>query len=186
MGEAQITRWLYVFGRTTFGHSIFYDPVDPFPGRQRTYSAEVALQPSARFNQSVSYDRVEFDRLSDGRRVYTVNVLNTRTTFQIDRGFSARAIVQYDSSQHRVLTDFLASWELLPGHRGLRRLRLAHRAAGVGRRATSTGGGGATAPASAASSSRRPTSTGSDQDAGFTPILSQRARSASRLSSPGP
>ncbi len=23
--------------------------------------------------------------------------------------------MQYDSSQHRVLTDFLASWELLPG-----------------------------------------------------------------------
>jgi len=63
----------------------------------------------------VSYKRVEFDRVSDRSRVYTVNVLNTRTTFQLDRQFSLRAIVQYDSSRHRVLTDFLASWELLPG-----------------------------------------------------------------------
>jgi hypothetical protein len=44
-----------------------------------------------------------------------VDVLNTRTTFQIDKHLFLRAIVQYDSSRHEVLTDFLASWELLPG-----------------------------------------------------------------------
>jgi hypothetical protein len=44
-----------------------------------------------------------------------VNVLNTKTTFQIDRRLSLRAIVQYDSSRHRILTDLLGSWELRPG-----------------------------------------------------------------------
>jgi len=113
--EAQILRWLHVNGQAYVGRSIFYDPTDPYIGRQRSYYAEVGLQPSARFNQKISFNRVEFDRVSDGSRVYTVNVLNTRTTFQIDRRFSARAIVQFDSSRHRVLTDFLASWELVPG-----------------------------------------------------------------------
>jgi hypothetical protein len=89
--------------------------VNPYLGHQRTQGAELSLQPSARFNQSVSYSRVEFDRASDGSRVYTVDLLNTRTSFQLDRRFSVRAIVQYDSSQHRVLTDFLGSYELLPG-----------------------------------------------------------------------
>jgi hypothetical protein len=42
-------------------------------------------------------------------------VLNTKTTFQIDRRLSVRAIVQYDSSRHRILTDLLGSWELRPG-----------------------------------------------------------------------
>jgi hypothetical protein len=115
MGEAQLTRWLYVFGRTQFGRSIFYDPVDPFLGRERSHVLELTLQPSSRLNQKISYNRVEFDRLDGGERVYTVDVLNTRTTFQLDRRFSLRGIVQYDSSQRRVLTDFLASWELLPG-----------------------------------------------------------------------
>jgi uncharacterized protein DUF5916/cellulose/xylan binding protein with CBM9 domain len=115
MGQAQITPWLYFNTSAGFGRSIFYDPVDPYSGRQRTYFLELGLQPTARLNQSVTYDRVAFDRASDGERVYTVNVLNTRTTFQIDRHFSARAIVQYDSSRHRVLTDFLASYELMPG-----------------------------------------------------------------------
>jgi hypothetical protein len=115
MGEAQFTRWLRLVGRATFGRSIFYDPDDPYLGRTRAYFAELGLQPSARLNQSVSYERVEFDRLTDGSRVYTVDVINTRTTFQVDRRLSFRALVQYDSSQHRVLTDFLASWELVPG-----------------------------------------------------------------------
>ena len=44
-----------------------------------------------------------------------MNVLNSKTQFQIDRRLSVRAIVQWDSSQSRVLTDLLGSWELLPG-----------------------------------------------------------------------
>jgi len=44
-----------------------------------------------------------------------VDVLNTRTTLQLDRHFSLRGIVQYDSSRRRFLTDFLASYELRPG-----------------------------------------------------------------------
>jgi hypothetical protein len=115
MAEAQITRWLFFFVRSTFGQSIFYDPAVPYVGRQRTHTAEVTLQPSARFNQKVSYNRVEFDRLQGGGRVFTVDVLNTRTTFQLDRRFSLRGIVQYDSSRRRVLTDLLASWEPAPG-----------------------------------------------------------------------
>ena len=114
-GEVQLTGWLHLVGNTNIGRSIFYDPVDPYLGASRSYYAEVGLQPSARLNQTVGYDRVEFDRLTDGSRVYTVNVLNSRTTFQLNRHFFLRAIVQYDSSRRQVLTDLLASWELLPG-----------------------------------------------------------------------
>jgi uncharacterized protein DUF5916/cellulose/xylan binding protein with CBM9 domain len=113
--EAQLTRWLYLNTRLTWGRAIFYDPVDPFAGYEHTYYGELTLQPTPRLSQSLTYDRVEFDRHSDGTRVFTVDVLNTRTTFQIDRRLSLRALVQYDSSASRILTDFLASWELLPG-----------------------------------------------------------------------
>ena len=56
-----------------------------------------------------------FDRPNGGGRLYTVNVVNTRTTYQFSREFAVRAIVQYDSQQHRVLTDFLGSYDLRPG-----------------------------------------------------------------------
>ena len=106
---------------------------------------------------------MEFDRLDDGERVFTVNVLNTQTTFQLNRYIFFRAIVQYDSSQHRVLTDLLASWELLPGTVAYAGLRLADRAAGVGRAGVDARRRASTTPASAACSSRPRTSIGSER-----------------------
>jgi hypothetical protein len=115
MAEAQATRWLYFFARATTGRSIFYDDVDPFLGHRRTYTVQATLQPTPRLTQTVSWDRVNFDRAPGGARVFTVDVLNTRTTFQVDRRFSVRAIVQFDSSASRILTDFLGSFEPRPG-----------------------------------------------------------------------
>lgn len=115
MGGAQPFRWLNVYAQARFSRSIYYDPDAPYSGRERSYQTDVSFQPSSRFNQSVSWNHVRFDRASTGENVYTVDILNTRTTFQFDRHFFVRAIVQYDSSRHEVLTDFLASWELLPG-----------------------------------------------------------------------
>ena len=135
-GQAQFTRWLNVvrparrrpLDLLRRGRSLPRPPT-------AAYYAEVSLQPSARLNQTVSYDRVEFDRLTDGSRVYTVNVLNTRTTFQLNRHFFLRAIVQYDSSlptgPHRLPRLLGAA----AGHGGLRRVRVAHRAAVLGRSA---------------------------------------------------
>jgi hypothetical protein len=114
-GGAQVLRWLNVYTLARWDRAVYYDPVDPFSGKQKTLDVELSLQPSARFNESVAWNRVVFDRADDGTHVYTVDVLNTRTTFQIDRQLFLRAIVQYDSSRHEVLTDFLASWELRPG-----------------------------------------------------------------------
>jgi hypothetical protein len=113
--EGQFTRWFNVVSRAFFGHAIFYDPADPFLGQQNVYSIQATLQPTARLSQSITYDRVTFDRFQDGGRVFTVDVVNTKTTFQVDRRFAVRGIVQYDGSAHRILTDFLASWELRPG-----------------------------------------------------------------------
>jgi hypothetical protein len=114
-GGAQVFHWLNVFTLARVARSVYYDDVDPYLGNEKDLTVEISLQPSARFNESVSWNRVVFDRASDGTHVYTVDILNTRTTFQINRELALRAIVQYDSSQHRVLTDFLASWELRPG-----------------------------------------------------------------------
>ena len=113
IAQAQLTRWLNLLTIYNFGKSIYYDD-DPFLGRSRSLLLEASVQPSARFNQSVSYQRVAFDRLT-GERVYRVDVLNTRTTFQFDRRLALRAILQYDSSTRKILTDVLGSLELVPG-----------------------------------------------------------------------
>jgi hypothetical protein len=114
IAQAQITRWLNLATNYSFGRSVYYDTNDPFVGRSRSLYAEASLQPSSRFNQFTSWNHVSFDRLT-GESVYDVDVLYSKTSFQFDRRFQARAILQYDSSRKQVLTDLLGSFELIPG-----------------------------------------------------------------------
>jgi hypothetical protein len=115
LGEAQLTRWLSPFAQLRTGQSVYYDDEDPFQGRQNSARMGLKFQPSARVAQEVSYSRVGFDRTSTAERIYTVNVVNTRSSYQFNRSFYLRAILQFDSSRHRVLSDFLGSYELVPG-----------------------------------------------------------------------
>ncbi|HVH26055.1 MAG TPA: DUF5916 domain-containing protein [Vicinamibacterales bacterium] len=114
-GQAQILRWLRIGGGFNKGLEIFYDPVNPFQGSSTSPSFNVTLQPDEHFNQGIDYDTVRFNRVSDGTRVFTVHIVNLKATYQFDRHFLVRLIEQYDSSNNRLLTDFLASYEFVPG-----------------------------------------------------------------------
>jgi Domain of unknown function (DUF5916) len=114
-GNVQLYRWLFLEGNVSGGLSVFYDPVDPFQGRSRSFSGGFRLQPNGRLQQSISWNRVAFDREATGLRVYTVHIVNARTTYQFTRAFSLRGIAQFDSSRYRILADFLSSYEPRPG-----------------------------------------------------------------------
>jgi hypothetical protein len=75
----------------------------------------VRLQPNGRLQQSIGYNRVAFDRKATGVRVFTVNIVNSRTSYQFTRAFAIRGITQYDSSRTRILVDLLSSYEPRPG-----------------------------------------------------------------------
>jgi uncharacterized protein DUF5916/cellulose/xylan binding protein with CBM9 domain len=114
-GSAQLLRWLALNGDFNQGLAVFYDPLDPYAGRSRDSRLGFTLQPNGRFSQFIEYRRVAFDRESTGERVYDLDIVNSRTTYQFTRSFFLRALVQYDSSRSQVLTDFLSSYELRPG-----------------------------------------------------------------------
>ncbi len=114
-GEVQLFRWLRPYGNVNWGSATYYDEVDPFQGWSVAGTVGATFQPSGRFTENVEFTRTAFDRESTGERVYTINILNTRTTFQFTKELSVRAIVQYDSQETRVLTDFLGSYEPRPG-----------------------------------------------------------------------
>jgi hypothetical protein len=113
-GGVQILRWLNVGGSFDQGAGIFYDPANPFAGTNKSRRLNVGLQPNSKLSHSVGYQYVEFERES-GEKVFDVHVVNVRNTYQFNSQFLVRAIAQYDSSRRRVLTDLLASWELVPG-----------------------------------------------------------------------
>ncbi len=114
-GEVQLYRWLWLEGRFSAGRAVFYDRVDPFQGRSREGRISTTLQPNGQLSQQLTWERVAFDRESTGARVYTLDILNSKTTYQFTRALAVRGLLQYDSSTRRVLTDFLGSYEPRPG-----------------------------------------------------------------------
>ncbi len=50
-----------------------------------------------------------------GEEIYDFNVLRTRTTYQISKTLSLRAIVDYNHFYEEVYGSFLVSWILRPG-----------------------------------------------------------------------
>ncbi|HJR60432.1 MAG TPA: DUF5916 domain-containing protein [Vicinamibacterales bacterium] len=114
-GDVQLFRWIRLSGNVNWGPATFYDEVSPFAGWSRAMSMDVSWQPTPRMSQSIGFRRVDFRRADTRERVYELDLLNTRTTFQFTKQFFLRAIAQYDSLRARVLTDFLASYELRPG-----------------------------------------------------------------------
>ena len=114
-GNIQVMRWLNVGGNYGGGPAIFYDATAPFQGRDRRFGIETTVQPNQHLSQSLEFSRVRFWRPQTGISVYAVNIVNAKTTYQFDKHFLVRFLAQYDSSQERVLTDFLASYEFVPG-----------------------------------------------------------------------
>ncbi len=116
MGEAQLYKWLYLDASMQFyPRAPYYDDEDPYTGTEKSFSLGATVQPNEKLKQQVSFDHDRFDRLNGGGKVYTVDILNWKTTYQFDKHFSARGIVRYDSSEKRFLTDLLAAFEFVPG-----------------------------------------------------------------------
>ena len=114
-GNVQILRWLHVNGNFSQGQQVFYDPVNPFQGDAINGSLGITLQPNQHINQDIQYNTVRFDRASTGEPVFTVHIVNTRSTYQFNKHFLVRLLEQFDSSRDQLLTDLLASYEFVPG-----------------------------------------------------------------------
>jgi hypothetical protein len=54
-------------------------------------------------------------RESDRQKLYSIDILNLLTTYQFNKYFFLRAALRYDNYQEKLLTDFLASFTLIPG-----------------------------------------------------------------------
>jgi hypothetical protein len=113
-GSIQLFRWLFAEWNSSAGRAVYYD-ADPFEGRSRETRVSFTLQPNGRLSQSLGYNQVVFNRAATGARVFSVDVVNAKTTYQFTRAFSIRGIAQYDSSRHQILTDLLSSYEPQPG-----------------------------------------------------------------------
>ncbi len=114
-GSVQLLRWLSFGGYLGLGRILYYQGEPPYVGDGRLGTLWFLLQPSERFSQYVEYFHEDLHHPADGHRVYAVNILNTRTTYQFNRWFFLRGILQYNGYDERLLTDLLASFTWIPG-----------------------------------------------------------------------
>jgi len=114
-GRMQMFRWLEAYAGNHRGPAIYYDDEDPFQGRSMNVFGGITLQPNQHLSENLEFDTVFFDRRSTGERVYDVSIINSKTIYQFDKHFLVRYLAQYDSLNHRFLSDLLASYEFVPG-----------------------------------------------------------------------
>jgi hypothetical protein len=113
-GSVQWTNQLRLQASASYGDAIYYSS-NPFQGRSLRTVLSLVYQPSEQWNQTVSLTYTNFDRQSDGTRVYDYGIVRSRTTYQVNQYLLFRGILEYNSYRRRLLTDLLGSFTYIPG-----------------------------------------------------------------------
>ncbi len=114
-GRVQLFKWLYIQGSYRYGDQLYYDPQEPCLSTGNTLTLEFILQPGVRLNLDFQFLHSALYRESDRQKLYSVDILNLLATYQFNKYFFLRGAVRYDSYEEKLLTDFLASFTLIPG-----------------------------------------------------------------------
>jgi hypothetical protein len=116
-GRMQVWKWLFAYASLQLGEKIYYAAQDPFLGSGSRFQLVATIQPSIRLNLDLEYVRDALSRRVTGRTepVYTVQIVNLLASYQFNRFFFVRGALRYDDYQKQLLTDFLASFTLIPG-----------------------------------------------------------------------
>jgi hypothetical protein len=114
-GQLMLIRWMpfHFFFRT--GNSINYDPDDAFLGYSNTYGLSLNFKPSQRVQAGLDLTKQTFWREWGGEQLWDYNVIRQRTTYQLSKSLSLRAIVDYNHFYKKMFGSFLVSYVLRPG-----------------------------------------------------------------------
>jgi hypothetical protein len=114
-GNLSVISWLPFGFHFQTGQSIFYDPDDPFLGWTNIYDLSMTLKPSKRLRVGLSFSKQTFWEERGGKQVFDFNVIRQRTTFQLSKSFSLRAIIDYNHFDKEMYGSFLISYVYRPG-----------------------------------------------------------------------
>ncbi|MCK4760637.1 MAG: carbohydrate binding family 9 domain-containing protein [Candidatus Aminicenantes bacterium] len=115
IGYIQLFKWLHIFEDITIGDQVFYHPTTPFVGNGKLMQISITLEPGANIKLGLDYLYSNLKTKEDKQEVYSGSIYNLHTTYQFNRYFFIRGILRYDGFQDKMLTDFLASFTLIPG-----------------------------------------------------------------------
>jgi hypothetical protein len=114
-GQSNILKWMpfSLFGQ--IGDEINYDPDDPYLGWGVTFGIGTNFKPSNRLQVGVDFSHSTFWREAGGERLWDYDVVHTRTTYQLTKALSLRAILDYNHYSKEIFGSVLLSYILRPG-----------------------------------------------------------------------
>lgn len=114
-GDIQLFKWLTLQADYSCGNRIYYHPEEPALGTGYQAGFGFTLQANVNLNLNFEWVHSVLHEKTADETFYSVDIFNIRTTYQFNKYFFLRGAVRYDSYQDKVLTDFLASFTLIPG-----------------------------------------------------------------------
>lgn len=114
-GQDNFIGWLPFGFYFQTGESVFYDPDDPFLGWSNVYGLFVNLKPNKRLQMDITFSKQTFWERKGGEQLFDYNVIRQKTTYQISKTLSLRAIVDYNHFYKEIYGSFLISYILKPG-----------------------------------------------------------------------
>jgi hypothetical protein len=111
----QVTKHLFFYVFYRYTGSIYYDRLNPFPGRSNNAVINLQYRLAEKFTTSLDLAYADFYRRSDSRKEYEYTILRTRATFQANKYLFFRAVAEYNFFRKNLLLDFLASFTYIPG-----------------------------------------------------------------------
>ncbi|HZX10701.1 MAG TPA: DUF5916 domain-containing protein [Acidobacteriota bacterium] len=111
--------WLSVNISFSIGDGICYDEdyYEDFPylGFQTSYGVEATFKPLRNLRILYHYRNNTFDKSYGGERVYQVNLISQRISYQLSRTLSFRLITDYNDYDGELYNSVLLSYVLRPG-----------------------------------------------------------------------
>ena len=111
---SQVTKQvLFVFTLARGGKIRYLD--DPYQGRGTDARLALTCLPSDKVDLELSLIYSDFTRKADGVREYDYRIIRGLATYQLNKSMFLRAIIEYNSFDKMMTTDFLASFTYIPG-----------------------------------------------------------------------
>ncbi len=113
--------WLSGNVSFSLGDGIYYgddeeeEEEQPYLGYKTSKGARLTLRPLTNVRLNYNFRNDNFYKSKAGEKVYSVNIISQRLTYQISRTLSLRLITDYDSYHKEIFNSLLFSYELRPG-----------------------------------------------------------------------
>jgi len=111
---SQVSQSFRIQGQYRYGYRTRYVE-DPYTGWGNTASLSINFQPVKKFQSDLILNFSDFYKLDNGGKEFSYLIIRSRNTFQLTSKLFVRGIVEYNSFEKDLFTDFLISFTYIPG-----------------------------------------------------------------------